>query len=138
GCGRPPAASRPGVLSPADIAPPDCERGFVTQPLRYQGARDRRMWILSTLHTVGFLSIAELTRHLGVSHMTVRRDLRILQASGQVRTVRGGASLAPAALRRRGFPYNGNLDGLRRIAARAVQFVAVTDTIAVGAGAAAY
>jgi DeoR/GlpR family transcriptional regulator of sugar metabolism len=110
----------------------------VSQSLRYHGARDRRKWILSTLYTVGFLSIADLARRLGVSHMTVRRDLSILQATGEVRVVRGGVSLAPAALHGHLFPDKGNADVLRLIAARAAQFIGVADTIAVGAGAATY
>ncbi|MYV99659.1 DeoR family transcriptional regulator, partial [Streptomyces sp. SID3343] len=37
------------------------------------------------------LSVSELSRRLGVSEMTVRRDLDALERRGLVRRVRGGA-----------------------------------------------
>jgi DeoR/GlpR family transcriptional regulator of sugar metabolism len=59
----------------------------------HQSAADRRESIVVALRAKGFLSIADLTRELGVSHMTVRRDLQHLEQTGQVRMVYGGASL---------------------------------------------
>ena len=47
--------------------------------MRYQSAPARRAWILSALRTSGFLSITDLAGDLGVSDMTVRRDLRRLE-----------------------------------------------------------
>ncbi|MEV4887918.1 DeoR family transcriptional regulator [Nonomuraea sp. NPDC055795] len=46
------------------------------------------------------VSVAEPSRRLGVSGMTVRRDLDALESRGLVRRVRGGA--VPPAFRRRG------------------------------------
>ena len=54
----------------------------------------RRAWVLARLREVGVLSVADLARELGVSHMTVRRDLQRLETTGQVRTVHGGVGLA--------------------------------------------
>ena len=44
--------------------------------LRYESAPERRRAILSAVGDTGFVSVTELTRRLGVSDMTVRRDLR--------------------------------------------------------------
>ena len=54
----------------------------------------RRARVLARLREVGVLSVADLARELGVSHMTVRRDLLRLETTGQVRTVHGGVGLA--------------------------------------------
>jgi hypothetical protein len=59
---------------------------------RHEGA-ERRSWILTKLRSLGFLSIADLARELGVSPMTVRRDLHTLErearpGGGQGRRVR--------------------------------------------------
>jgi DeoR/GlpR family transcriptional regulator of sugar metabolism len=106
--------------------------------LRYQSAPDRRAWIVSRLREVGFLSITDLTRELGVSHMTVRRDLHLLEAGGHVRTVHGGVSLTPDALRGPVFPADGDSAARRGVAQRAALLVGDDDAIAVDAGAAGY
>ncbi len=106
--------------------------------IRYAGAQERRERILSQLRLLGFLSIAELARDLGVSHMTVRRDLQILESDESVRLVHGGASLAPSALHGAAFPRDRLSAARGRVAALAAEFVGVTDTIAVDAGPTAY
>lgn len=45
------------------------------------------------LRSSGVLSTRELTGALGVSHMTIRRDIASLQAAGQVEAVAGGVRL---------------------------------------------
>jgi DeoR/GlpR family transcriptional regulator of sugar metabolism len=106
---------------------------------RYRDAHERRAWILSQLQENGFMSIAELMRDLGVSHMTVRRDLRLLQACGHVRAVHSaGVGLVPAAQRRWIFPRDGSPDGRRHVAQCAVRLIGDDDVIAVDAGATAY
>lgn len=52
---------------------------------------------LQLLRNDGVLSTRQLTEALGVSHMTVRRDIASLEASGQVMSVKGGVRLAGAA-----------------------------------------
>ena len=59
----------------------------------------RRARVLALLREVGVLSVADLARDLGVSPMTVRRDLQRLETTGQVRTVHGGVGLAVGDLR---------------------------------------
>lgn len=54
----------------------------------------RQQIILSTLAKREIVSIAELTETLGVSHMTVRRDIQSLENEGRVVLVSGGVRLA--------------------------------------------
>jgi DeoR/GlpR family transcriptional regulator of sugar metabolism len=108
---------------------------------RYEGA-ERRARILRQLRLVGFLSISELSRDLGVSPMTVRRDLHQLEASGQVRLVHGGASLVPGVLRQ--VPFRAGEEAAVRTAAqtrigrRAARLVGDEDVIGLDAGPAPY
>lgn len=67
--------------------------------LRYDAAPERRQWILDRLHATGFLSVPGLATDLGVSDMTVRRDLRRLEETGDVLMVHGGVRLPHADLR---------------------------------------
>jgi len=54
-------------------------------------ADDRHRAIIELVAAKGRVSIAELTRQLKVSEMTVRRDLAVLDAEGAIRRVHGGA-----------------------------------------------
>jgi DeoR/GlpR family transcriptional regulator of sugar metabolism len=104
---------------------------------RYEAA-ERRARILQQLREVGFLSSSELTRDLGVSPMTVRRDLHQLEASGQVRLVHGGASIVPGALHQVPFAEDKWGPEQMRIGRRAVRLVADQDVIGLDAGPIAY
>ncbi|MFN1534760.1 DeoR family transcriptional regulator [Vibrio jasicida] len=57
---------------------------------------ERQRTILSLLSHQEVLSISDLTDHLGVSHMTIRRDIMKLESSGKVVSVSGGVQLAQA------------------------------------------
>lgn len=61
---------------------------------RHRNATERRNSIILNRRTEGFLSIGDLAQRLGVSHMTVRRDVRHLEGTGHVRVVYGGVSLS--------------------------------------------
>ena len=98
--------------------------------LRYRKADERREWITQALRREGFLSIAELTRELGVSHMTVRRDLQHLEQAGYARLVHGGVSLSSITVG----DAVGTDESSRRIAACAAALVGENDTIAIDAG----
>ncbi|OHV08340.1 DeoR/GlpR family DNA-binding transcription regulator [Kushneria phosphatilytica] len=54
----------------------------------------RRDYLLELLDQQTVLTINELTELLGVSHMTVRRDIAQLEQEGQVLSVSGGVRLA--------------------------------------------
>ncbi|KQN54303.1 DeoR family transcriptional regulator [Erwinia sp. E602] len=51
---------------------------------------ERHQQILTLVEQRGVVSIAELTERLGVSHMTIRRDLQKLEENGAVLLVSGG------------------------------------------------
>ncbi|MFZ1874505.1 MAG: DNA-binding transcriptional repressor YgbI [Chania sp.] len=55
---------------------------------------ERHQQILALVSERGVVSIAELTERLGVSHMTIRRDLQKLEEQGAVTTVSGGVQSA--------------------------------------------
>ncbi|MGO1297244.1 MAG: DeoR family transcriptional regulator [Vibrio sp.] len=57
---------------------------------------ERQRTIVSLLSQQEVLSISELTEQLGVSHMTVRRDIVTLESCGKVVSVSGGVQLARA------------------------------------------
>lgn len=57
---------------------------------------ERQRTILSLLSHQDVLSITDLTQHLDVSHMTIRRDIVKLESSGKVISVSGGVQLAKA------------------------------------------
>ncbi|WP_269936462.1 substrate-binding domain-containing protein [Arthrobacter sp. HY1533] len=75
---------------------------------------DRRALILRELHRKGSFSVADFAAHLGVSGMTVRRDLAALEAENLLQRVHGGAIpvqvAAPA-----GRQHAGAGTGLRRM-----------------------
>src|SRR3712207_8974480 len=90
--------------------------------LRYEAATERRASMLSTLRSVGFVSVADLARQLGVSQMTIRRDLHALENGGHVRLVHGGASPPPRAPPGPSFSPGGDAEARERGAAGAVGF----------------
>jgi DeoR family transcriptional regulator of aga operon len=106
--------------------------------LRYEGATERRSWILSTLQAVGFVSITHLARELEVSQMTIRRDLHALEGTGHVRLVHGGASLTPRGLPSAAFMDVDHTGPRERVGRHAAGLAGLTDTIAIDAGPTAY
>jgi DeoR/GlpR family transcriptional regulator of sugar metabolism len=66
------------------------------EAVRYTEAPARRAELLRRLQTDGYVSCAQLAGELGVSEMTIRRDIRQLHVDGLARRVVGGARLAEA------------------------------------------
>lgn len=66
--------------------------------MRYTGAPERRAQLERLVSADGYIASAEAAHRLGVSEMTVRRDLRLLEEQGVVRRVAGGATIAPAGV----------------------------------------
>lgn len=54
---------------------------------------ERRRRLLGIVTSEGATTIAVLTEKLGVSHMTVRRDIHLLEEAGRVVSVSGGVTL---------------------------------------------
>ena len=60
--------------------------------LRYGSAPARRRRIVDLVGGSSFLAARELAETLGVSEMTIRRDIRLLADQGLVRAVHGGVT----------------------------------------------
>jgi DeoR family transcriptional regulator, aga operon transcriptional repressor len=63
-----------------------------TGSLRTETQRSRREVILDRVRETGYCGLSELGRQLGVSDMTIRRDVRRLEDQRLVRVVHGGVS----------------------------------------------
>jgi DeoR/GlpR family transcriptional regulator of sugar metabolism len=68
--------------------------------VRYTEAPQRRAELVRRIGATGYLSSTAAATALGVSDMTIRRDLRELAAQGLVNRVTGGASVATFDSRR--------------------------------------
>ena len=55
-------------------------------------ARQRQALILERVRDDGAVRVADLVRLLGVSDMTIRRDLEVLHEQGLLEKVHGGAT----------------------------------------------
>jgi DeoR/GlpR family transcriptional regulator of sugar metabolism len=106
--------------------------------LRQRNATERQEWIILVLRARGFLSVADISGELDVSHMTVRRDLKTLEKAGQVRTVHGGVSLSSATLHDSSQWAKDNGAAEARIGECAATLVDENDTIAIDAGRLGY
>lgn len=97
---------------------------------------ERRRRLLHLVEERGSASVADLTEELGVSHMTVRRDIRMLEEAGRLVSVTGGVA-KPARLALDA-THQAKL-GIRpaekeRIAARAAGLVRPGDLVYLDAG----
>ena len=86
------------------------------------------------------MSVTELTRRLGVSDMTIRRDLRKLAGDGRVRVVHGGVSGLRPALHSPAFTSRAqeHAPGKQAIGLAAVRSLAPSATVAIDAGTTTY
>lgn len=108
--------------------------------LRYDNAPSRRERLASLVRQRGFCSTTELVEELGVSDMTVRRDVRRLEVQGELRWVHGGVSVRHATLRTSEFTTRaGRSAGAKqRIAAAGVARLRADDVVAFDAGTSAF
>ena len=100
-------------------------------------ARQRQTYILEKVRDDGAVRVAELARDLGVSDMTVRRDLELLHHQGLLEKVHGGATASSgSSLFEPGFVVKSELqlDEKAAIAAAAAGLVAPGMAIALSAG----
>ena len=104
-------------------------------------ARQRQSIILDRVREDGAVRVADLVRELGVSDMTVRRDLEVLHEHGLLEKVHGGAtSLVGHAMFEPGFAAKSALQQLEKdaIADAAVALAEPGMAIAVSAGTTTY
>ena len=104
-------------------------------------ARQRQAFILDRVREDGAVRVADLVRSLGVSDMTVRRDLEVLHERGLLEKVHGGATSLPGtALFEPGFAAKSALQQREKeaIADAAVTLVEPGMAIAVSAGTTTY
>ncbi len=100
-------------------------------------ARQRQEQILDALRQSGGVRVAELTDRLGVSYMTIRRDLDTLADLGLVEKVHGGATIsAERSAEEPGFEVKSlrERDEKEAIAAAAASFVRPGTAIGLTAG----
>ena len=104
-------------------------------------ARQRQTVILERVREDGGVRVVELARDLGVSDMTVRRDLELLANRGLIEKVHGGATSRPgSALFEPGFAAKSSLQQAEKeaIADAAVALVAPGTAIGISAGTTTY
>lgn len=104
-------------------------------------ARQRQTLILERVREDGGVRVAELARDLGVSDMTVRRDLELLHNRGLIEKVHGGATARPgSALFEPGFAAKSALQEHEKdaIAEAAVGLVMPGTAIGISAGTTTY
>ena len=99
-------------------------------------AQQRQARILSELRRAGAVRVADLTELLGVSDMTIRRDLEQLTSDGSARKVHGGAVLAGQVAFEPGFAAKSQLSqpAKQAIAERAAGLIRPGAAIALSAG----
>lgn len=100
--------------------------------------KERQRRILQRIETHGEATVTELSEDLGVSRMTIRRDLAELDTQGALERVHGGAV---RSVRERLFPRAPTIesadevmDAKRRIGEAAAALVEGGETIFIGAG----
>jgi DeoR/GlpR family transcriptional regulator of sugar metabolism len=99
-------------------------------------AHQRQIRMLAELRRTGAVRVSDLTELLGVSDMTIRRDLEQLVSSGIARKVHGGAVLAGQVAHEPGFAAKSQLEQSAKnaIAARAAALIQPGAAIALSAG----
>jgi DeoR/GlpR family transcriptional regulator of sugar metabolism len=99
-------------------------------------ARQRQELILDEVRTTGGVRVSELVERLGVSDMTVRRDIDVLAGRGLVTRVHGGATAAGSSVDEPGFAAKSTLHtaAKRAIAEAAVRLLEPGASVALSAG----
>jgi DeoR/GlpR family transcriptional regulator of sugar metabolism len=99
-------------------------------------ARQRQELILDTVRTTGGARVSELVERLGVSDMTVRRDIEALAGRGLVTRVHGGATVPGSSVDEPGYAAKSALhtDAKRAIAQAAVRLLEPGASVALSAG----
>ncbi|PDQ34364.1 MAG: hypothetical protein B5766_12030 [Candidatus Lumbricidophila eiseniae] len=110
---------------------------IVEESYRHVSAPERRQRLERFISDQGYCTITELSRELGVSEMTIRRDVLRLVEQGRVRGFRGGvASLSRQDLAGSDYRFRDVKmgDAKRAIAQKAIDMLGLNSIIAVDAG----
>lgn len=102
--------------------------------------RNRKRKILDILEARGTIDINELASILGISHITLRRDLKDLERQGLISKVWGGVTLSPHSFLETPIEDRGveNLDEKRAIARTALTLIKPGDIVGLGGGTTTY
>lgn len=104
-------------------------------------ARQRQAYILDRIRSLGAVRVADLVTEFGVSDMTVRRDLELLDQQGLLEKVHGGATIVQErALFEPGFRAKSSLEqeAKEAIAEAAADLIPAGSAIAISAGTTTY
>ena len=101
---------------------------------------ERHKYILEKLEKFGFIRITDVAEELGVTKVTVRKDVKILESKGLLFKVHGSARLANPHIADRDLMTKSTLnrEAKSRIAERAAQMIEDGDSIMISAGSTAY
>lgn len=119
----------------------DPQGGLQARARRPALARQRQSFILDRIREDGAVRVADLVDSLGVSDMTIRRDLGLLQERGLVEKTYGGAAAIPgSALFEPGFRAKSALMQAEKqaIALAAMAMVEPGTAVALSAGTTTY
>jgi DeoR/GlpR family transcriptional regulator of sugar metabolism len=99
-------------------------------------ARARRQQIAEMLQDEGRVSVADLAVRFGVTDVSIRRDLMILEGAGELRRVHGGAVPASRSRRDGAYPLKAreNRELKARIGAVAATLVSAGDIVVFDSG----
>lgn len=108
-------------------------RGTTGRPA---AAADRREQIVRMLDEADRLSVSRLAEHFGVTDVSIRRDLTILEEAGQLRRVHGAAVAAARGWRDGGFAQRArdHRDAKARIGAVAATLITSGDVVIFDSG----
>ena len=101
---------------------------------------ERHKYILDKLNEYGFIRITDVADELGVTKVTIRNDVKILESKGLLYKVHGSARLANPYISDRDLTTKRllNREAKQRIAYRAMQLINDGDSIMISAGSTAY
>lgn len=101
---------------------------------------ERHKYILEKLEKFGFIRITDVAEELGVTKVTIRKDVKILESKGLLYKVHGSARLAKPHIADRDLMTKSSLnkEAKHRIAERAAQLIEERDSIMISAGSTTY
>ena len=101
---------------------------------------ERHKYILDKLNEFGFIRITDIAEELGVTKVTIRNDVKILESRGLLYKVHGSARLANPHIADRDLMTKSllNREMKQRIASRAIKLISDGDSIMISAGSTTY